>query len=217
MIAACLEALVSPSRPSPREQSERWDDAVEAISQEAFAFYRGRIAEDSKVLEVFRAGDSSERTGACARWIASGAAFCEVVVSRTCAQSVGVWVDAESARGPAWFGVGYALERFRAWVGARDAKLLREMMQRLPVIFRAWCAMSRIAMAKADMSIARLYAERVTDTRVRDRVCMANAGGGVRPHPRRSSCRSPSRAGVAGEKPGAFPFRSGCAIRMSIR
>jgi phosphoenolpyruvate carboxylase len=39
MIAACLEALVSPSRPSP-EQSERWDDAMEAISQEAFAFYR---------------------------------------------------------------------------------------------------------------------------------------------------------------------------------
>ena len=52
MIAACLEALVSPSRPS-REQRWRWDEAMETMSQEAFAFYREHIAEDPEVLEYF--------------------------------------------------------------------------------------------------------------------------------------------------------------------
>src|SRR6195256_4857716 len=52
MIAACLEAVVSPSRPSP-EQDGRWDEAMEVISQEAFAFYRERGAEDPEVLEYF--------------------------------------------------------------------------------------------------------------------------------------------------------------------
>jgi phosphoenolpyruvate carboxylase len=69
---------------------------------------------------------------------------------------------------PAWFGVGYALDRFAAR-GAGHAELLREMMSGFP-LFASLVRSVEIAMAKADFAIARLYADLVTDTSLRDRV-----------------------------------------------
>ncbi len=77
------------------------------------------------------------------------------------------WMQSRHAV-PAWFGVGYALERFLA-SSAANAKLLREMMKNFP-LFSSLVRNVEIAMAKADMSIARLYAELVTDAGIRDRV-----------------------------------------------
>ena len=69
---------------------------------------------------------------------------------------------------PAWFGVGHALERFAASAPER-AKLLKEMMLGFPP-FSSLIRSVEIAMAKADMAIARLYAGLVTDAGLRDRV-----------------------------------------------
>jgi phosphoenolpyruvate carboxylase len=69
---------------------------------------------------------------------------------------------------PAWFGVGHALERFAGGDPAR-AKTLKEMMQGFP-LFSSLIRSVEIAMAKADMAIARLYAGLVTDRGLRDRV-----------------------------------------------
>jgi len=77
------------------------------------------------------------------------------------------WVQSRHAV-PAWFGVGYALERFITGSPA-NAQLLREMMKGFP-LFSSMVRNVEIAMAKADMSIARLYAELVTDARIRERV-----------------------------------------------
>ena len=167
MIAACLEALVSPSKPSP-EQAGRWDEAMEVISQEAFAFYRERIAEDSEVLEYFeqatpvneleyaRIGSRPARRSASRR-----------LEDLRAIPWVFGWMQSRHAV-PAWFGVGYALERFMAG-SAANAKLLREMMKSFP-LFSSLVRNVEIAMAKADMSIARLYAELVADVRIRDRI-----------------------------------------------
>lgn len=64
---------------------------------------------------------------------------------------------------PAWFGVGYALEKFD------NPSLLREMLTSFP-IFLDMLRNVELAMAKADMSIARLYASLVPDAALRERV-----------------------------------------------
>jgi phosphoenolpyruvate carboxylase len=69
---------------------------------------------------------------------------------------------------PAWFGVGHALDRFAAGDPER-MQLLKEMMRGFPP-FSSLIRSVEIAMAKADMAIARLYAGLVTDPRLRDRV-----------------------------------------------
>jgi len=69
---------------------------------------------------------------------------------------------------PAWFGVGYALEEFMAEAPANAARL-REMMAEVP-LFSELVRNVELAMAKADFTIAKLYASLVEDVSVRDRV-----------------------------------------------
>ncbi|HEV2763404.1 MAG TPA: phosphoenolpyruvate carboxylase, partial [Pyrinomonadaceae bacterium] len=69
---------------------------------------------------------------------------------------------------PAWFGVGHALERF-AEKGAAHAQLLRTMFEQFPV-FNNLVGNVEIGLAKADPTIARLYAALVEDERLRERV-----------------------------------------------
>jgi len=167
MIAACLEALVSPNPPSP-QQSARWDEAMEVISQEAFEFYRKKIAEDAEVLEYFeQATPVNELEHARIGSRPARRSESRRLEDLRAIPWVFGWMQSRHAV-PAWFGVGYALERFAA-TGADNAKLLREMMKGFP-LFSGLVRNVEIAMAKADMSIARLYAELVTNASIRERV-----------------------------------------------
>jgi phosphoenolpyruvate carboxylase len=69
---------------------------------------------------------------------------------------------------PAWFGVGHALERFARQDSANQA-LLCEMMRSFP-LFSDLIRNVELAMSKADLTIARLYAELVPDLDLRERV-----------------------------------------------
>jgi phosphoenolpyruvate carboxylase len=64
---------------------------------------------------------------------------------------------------PAWFGVGFALERFS------DAKLLQKLIREFP-FFIELIANVEMGLAKADLSIARLYAGLVSDAVLREQV-----------------------------------------------
>jgi len=77
------------------------------------------------------------------------------------------WMQSRHAV-PAWFGVGYALERFAA--RGAEAKALLKKMRGEFLLFGHLIANVELGMAKADMSIAQLYASLVTDAGVRDRV-----------------------------------------------
>jgi phosphoenolpyruvate carboxylase len=167
MIAACLEAVVNPNRPPP-ETAQRWDEAMEAMSLEAYAFYREHIADNSEVLEYFeqatpvnelehaRIGSRPARRSASRR-----------LEDLRAIPWVFGWMQSRHAL-PAWFGVGYALERFAA-AGSGNTQLLGEMMSGFP-LFSSLVRNVEIAMAKADMAIARLYAGLVTNAQLRDRV-----------------------------------------------
>jgi phosphoenolpyruvate carboxylase len=68
---------------------------------------------------------------------------------------------------PAWFGVGHALEQFLEASPNGDA-LLKAMLRDFP-LFSNMIRNVELAMAKADLTIARLYANLVTDAGIRER------------------------------------------------
>jgi phosphoenolpyruvate carboxylase len=142
------------------------------MSADAFAFYRKHIAENPEVLEYFEQATPVHELEHMR--IGSRPA------RRTTDRSLGIdlndlraipwvfgWMQSRHAV-PAWFGVGYSIDRF-ARRSATHAELLREMMRGFP-LFASLIRSVEIAMAKADFAIARLYAGLVTDAALRDRV-----------------------------------------------
>ncbi len=167
MIAACLEALTRPNGPAP-DADQHWKAAMEEMSQNAFQFYRERIANDPDVLVYFEQAtpvNQLEHARIGSR-PARRSASRKLDDLRAIPWVFG-WMQSRHAV-PAWFGVGYALEKFAAQ-GSSHEQLLREMKESFP-LFSSLISNVELAMAKADMYIARLYASLVTDSSLRDRV-----------------------------------------------
>ena len=167
MIAACLEALTRPGGPAPGDD-ERWRPAMEEMSRDAFAFYRRNIAENPEVLEYFEQSTpvnqlEHARIGSRPARRSAGRRLEDL---RAIPWVFG-WMQSRQAV-PAWFGVGYALERFTER-GPEQKRLLQEMMRGFP-LFSSLIANVELAMAKADLTIARLYASLVPDEALRERV-----------------------------------------------
>jgi len=166
MIAASLEAL---SRPSNVEDLDpESESALERMSHDAFEFYREKIAENEailiyfeeatpvKELEHMRIGSRPTRRGA-QRGLSDLRAIPWVFG----------WMQSRHVV-PAWFGVGFALERFSE-KSSSNAELLRKLMTEFP-LFTELIANVEMGLAKADLSIARLYAGLVSDAVLRERV-----------------------------------------------
>ncbi|HMD18334.1 MAG TPA: phosphoenolpyruvate carboxylase [Terriglobales bacterium] len=177
MIAASLEGVTMPSRAEP-EAEHRWQEAMEAMSADAFAFYRKHIAENPEVLEYFEQATpvnelehvrigSRPASRTAKRSLAPDRSLNLNLNDLRAIPWVFGWMQSRHAV-PAWFGVGYALDRF-AQRSPAHAELLREMMRRFP-LFASLIRSVEIAMAKADFAIARLYADLVTDAALRERV-----------------------------------------------
>jgi phosphoenolpyruvate carboxylase len=167
MIAACLEALTRPEGPAPGAD-QRWTEAMEQMSQDAFQYYRQGIAENPDVLEYFeqatpvnqlehaRIGSRPARRSQSRR-----------LEDLRAIPWVFGWMQSRHAL-PAWFGVGYAVQRFAARAAA-NSQLLAEMVRSFP-LFSDLIGNVELAMAKADLTIARLYASLVADSTLRERV-----------------------------------------------
>jgi len=167
MIAASLESLMRPGAPETTD-ARRWEDAMEQMSEDAFGFYRRSVAENPEVLEYFehatpvneleyaRIGSRPARRG-------DGRKLEDL---RAIPWVFG-WMQSRHAV-PAWFGVGYALEKFSSQ-GPQSEQLLREMTQQFPLV-ADMVRNVELAMAKADLGVARLYAGLVPDEGLRERV-----------------------------------------------
>jgi phosphoenolpyruvate carboxylase len=167
MIAASLEALTQPSAPQTAAEDE-WDAAMEAMSADAFAFYREKIAENPDIMPYFegatpvlefelakigsRPARRSQRRG---------------LADLRAIPWVFGWMQSRHVL-PGWFGVGYALERFACQSPSRESSLQTIMAR--SSIFLDLIRNVEIALAKADLSIAKLYADLVSDRPLRDRV-----------------------------------------------
>jgi phosphoenolpyruvate carboxylase len=165
MVAASLEAL---ARPGGVEWNDEWETALEWMSRAAFEFYRRSVVENEDVVPYFeeatpvlefdlakigsRPARRSERRG---------------LLDLRAIPWVFGWMQSRHVL-PAWFGVGYALEKFTSEHDG-GGELLKEMMKGLP-LFMNLVGDVETGMAKADLSIARRYAELVEDEALRERV-----------------------------------------------
>jgi phosphoenolpyruvate carboxylase len=167
MIAASLEAISHDGRESVRFE-QHWEAAMETISREALAFYREKIAENPDVMSYFEDATPVEelehvRIGSRPARRGKGRGLDNL---RAIPWGFG-WMQSRHVL-PAWFGVGFALDRF-ARAGAEQKRLLLDMVNRFP-LFADLLQNVEMGLAKADLSIAGLYASLVTDRSLRDRV-----------------------------------------------
>jgi phosphoenolpyruvate carboxylase len=166
MVAAGLEVLWRASEP-PHQREAEWEANMEVLSRDAFAFYREMIADNPEVLSYFeeatpfrelelaRIGSRPARRGQ-----QQGLAD-----MRAIPWGFG-WMQSRHVL-PAWFGVGFALDRF-ARCGAEQERSLQTMLE-FP-LFDDLIRNVEMGLAKADLSIARLYAGLVADEALRERV-----------------------------------------------
>ena len=167
MVAAALGALARPNGEQPGKELQ-WHPAMEAMSDSAFAFYRRNIAENPEVLQYFE-----EATPVNELELARiGSRPARRSASRSLNDLRAIpwvfgWMQSRHAV-PAWFGVGHALERFAAG-GDREAHELQLMAREFP-LFTEMIRNVELAMAKADLSIARLYSTLVADRDLGERV-----------------------------------------------
>ncbi|HXM64358.1 MAG TPA: phosphoenolpyruvate carboxylase [Terriglobales bacterium] len=167
MIAASLEAVALPDA-QPARESSAWHGAMEDMSQCAYAYYRKHIADNPEVLIYFeQATPVNELENMQIGSRPSRRSQSRCLEDLRAIPWVFGWMQSRHAV-PAWFGVGHAIEKFVAQ-GPRNATLLREMMAHFP-LFSELVRNVELAMAKADLTIARLYAGLVEDKNIRDRV-----------------------------------------------
>lgn len=172
MIAASLDALARPNALDPKGHltgvlKPEWEAAFAELSATSFPFYRENIIDDPEVLEYFE--------------IATPVAELEHAKIGSRPSRRGGRLSFDSLRAipwvfgwtqsrllvPAWFGVGYAIEQYSKRPGGE--KLLRDMMAEFP-LFIDVIRNVEMALAKADMGIAALYASLMPDEAKRERV-----------------------------------------------
>ncbi len=172
MIAASLDALARPNVRDPEGHqtgvlTSEWEAAFSELSATSFEHYRHSVVEDPEVLLYFEQATpvaelEHAKIGSRPARRKGGIDF----PSLRAIPWVFGWTQSRLLI-PAWFGVGYSLELFSKKEGGM--KLLRSMAAEFP-LFIDLIRNVEMAVAKADMGIARLYASLAPDEEMRDRV-----------------------------------------------
>jgi len=172
MIAASLDALARPNARDPEGHQSgvllpEWEAAFDELSATAFRFYRTNIIDDPEVLQYFelatpvaelehaKIGSRPSRRGGRMSFD-----------SLRAIPWVFGWTQSRQLV-PAWFGVGHAIEEYAKKPGGME--LLRAMMAEFP-LFIDLIRNVEMALAKADLGIAEIYASLVSDEGLRERV-----------------------------------------------
>lgn len=165
MVAASLSALAVPSE-SP--DAAIFEEALEELSRDAFAYYREKIHDDPEVLAYFeRATPVRELDHAKIGSRPSRRGELQGLSDIRAIPWVFGWMQSRVVL-PAWFGVGFALDRY-ARRGDPAARLLQRMAREMP-FFRDLLKNVEMGMAKADLTIARRYVDLAPAVGGRERV-----------------------------------------------
>jgi phosphoenolpyruvate carboxylase len=172
MIAASLDALARPNAMLPDGHQSgilkpEWEQAFDELSATGYAYYQERILQDPEVLRYFEVATPVAELEHAR--IGSRPARRRGQMSFENLRAI-PWVFGWTQSRllvPAWFGVGTALLQYAKKPGALE--LLREMMAEFP-LFIDMIRNVEMALAKADLGIASLYASLVPDAGMRERV-----------------------------------------------
>lgn len=163
LVAASLDALL---QSQDRQDDERFDQAMDALSQVSYQAYRKDIAENADIIPYFEQATPVSEL-ALAR---IGSRPAKRKQTRGLGDLRAIpwvfgWMQSRHVV-PAWYGVGVALEQYSARHGIET---LRQMYREFP-LFNDLIGNIEIGMAKADLTIARLYSKLVKDPDLRARV-----------------------------------------------
>jgi phosphoenolpyruvate carboxylase len=172
MIAASLDALARPNARDPEAHftgvlKSAWEAAMDELSEISFGFYRKHILDDSGVVKYFEQSTpvgelENAKIGSRPARRNSSPKLSDL---RAIPWVFG-WTQSRLLV-PAWFGVGYAIDCFLAKPHA--LKLLQTMAREFP-LFIDLLRNVEMALGKADLATARLYATLVEDAKLRERV-----------------------------------------------
>ncbi len=167
MIAASLEALARPPAIDEARHDE-WCAALDEMSADAFACYRAQIADNPDIVPYFeQATPAAELEHARIGSRPAKRSDKRGLADLRAIPWVFGWMQSRHVV-PAYFGVGHAISRYADHSPAHEQRL-RDMLAGFP-LFQDLLRNVEIGMAKADLGIARLYAELVADEYLRDRV-----------------------------------------------
>ncbi len=171
MIAASLDALARPNLRAGGHQTgeltPEWEAAFEALSAAAFTFYRESILNDPEVFDFFETATPMaelEHAKIGSRPARRGGK--RSFESLRAIPWVFGWTQSRLLI-PGWFGVGHALTAYMRLPGGSER--LQAMMREFP-LFIDLIRNVEVALAKADLGIASLYASLMPDETARDRV-----------------------------------------------
>ncbi|MCP4359493.1 MAG: phosphoenolpyruvate carboxylase [Chloroflexi bacterium] len=167
VVHAALIASADPRHGLQPRIKPAWRTAMDELAQYSYRAYRGLIYETPALLEYWQqatpiAEISQMRIGSRPSRRTAKATFDSL---RAIPWGFS-WMQSRHVV-PGWYGVGAALGR----VGQTPAniQLLQEMYQQWP-FFQVVIDNAQVSLAKADMGIARLYANLVEDTAVREQI-----------------------------------------------
>jgi phosphoenolpyruvate carboxylase len=172
MIAASLDALARPNARDPHAHftgvlMPEWEAALDKLSEISFGFYRKHILDDPDVVTYF---EQSTPVGELEHAkIGSRPARRNKSPKLSDLRAI-PWVFGWTQSRllvPAWFGVGFAFEEFTKKSGSLE---LLQMMAREFPLFIDLLRNVEMALGKADLSTARLYAQLVKNAKVRERI-----------------------------------------------
>ena len=171
MIAASLDALARPNLkaglPRTGELLPEWEQAFDTLSTTALEHYRAHILDDPEVLEFFELATpvaelEHAKIGSRPARRGGNRSF----ASLRAIPWVFGWTQSRLLI-PGWFGAGHALARYAEEPGGTER--LQAMMREFP-LFIDLIRNVEVALAKADLGIAALYASLLPDEALRDRV-----------------------------------------------
>jgi phosphoenolpyruvate carboxylase len=177
MIAASLDALARPNARDPKGHftgvlKREWETALDGLSNLSYGYYRRHILDDPDVVTYFeqstpvgelenaKIGSRPARRNASPR-----------LADLRAIPWVFGWTQSRLLV-PAWFGVGYAIDRYLGEGGAPSGTglaLLQTMAKEFP-LFIDLLRNVEMALGKADLATARLYSSLVSDAALRERI-----------------------------------------------